>query len=312
MTAAILTETTLDLPLYARGKVRDIYDLGDKLLIIATDRISAFDVVLPNGIPDKGYVLSRMSKFWFEMTKHIVPNHFVGLADDPESLGALADHPRIKTLPPEIARQAMVVKRAERVDVECVVRAYLTGSGLVDYQATGTIFGIKVPEGLVDGSKLPELLFTPTTKAETGHDEPMSMAEVAGIAGAELAERLREQSFAVFRRAHEYAAERGIIIADTKFEFGMRDGELILIDEVLTPDSARFWPAAEYEPGRSQPSLDKQPVRDYLEALRSDGRWSGEPPAPALPAKVVTATEERYVEAYLRLTGRELPSFEVS
>ncbi|MCH8198640.1 MAG: phosphoribosylaminoimidazolesuccinocarboxamide synthase [Chloroflexi bacterium] len=277
--------------------------MGDGLmLMVATDRISAFDVVLPNGIPDKGYVLSRMSKFWFEMTQDIIPNHFVGLADDPEALGALADHPRIKTLPPEIARQAMVVKRAERVDVECVVRAYLTGSGLLDYKATGTIFGIEVPVGLVDGSKLPELLFTPTTKAETGHDEPLSMAAVARIAGAEMAERLRKESFAVFLRAHEYAAERGIIIADTKFEFGMHDGELILIDEVLTPDSSRFWDAKGYAPGKSQPNFDKQFVRDWL----LEQPWDRTPPAPALPDDIVAKTRERYLEAYERLTGRAL------
>ena len=297
-----LLETGLPDLLY-RGKVRDTYDMGDGLmLMVATDRISAFDVVLPNGIPDKGYVLSRMSKFWFEMTQDIIPNHLVGLADDPEALGALADHPRIKTLPPEIARQAMVVKRAERLDVECVVRAYLTGSGLVDYKATGTIFGIEVPEGLVDGSKLPELLFTPTTKAETGHDEPLSMAAVAKIAGAEMAERLREESFAVFLRAHEYAAERGIIIADTKFEFGMHDGELILIDEVLTPDSSRFWDAKGYAPGKSQPNFDKQFVRDWL----LEQPWDRTPPAPVLPDDIVAKTRERYLEAYERLTGRVL------
>ena len=297
-----LLETGLPDLLY-RGKVRDTYDMGDGLmLMVATDRISAFDVVLPNGIPDKGYVLSRMSKFWFEMTQDIIPNHFVGLADDPEALGALADHPRIKALPPEIARQAMVVKRAERVDVECVVRAYLTGSGLLDYKATGTVFGIEVPEGLVDGSKLPELLFTPTTKAETGHDEPLSMAAVARIAGAEMAERLRKESFAVFLRAHGYAAERGIIIADTKFEFGMHDGELILIDEVLTPDSSRFWDAKGYAPGKSQPNFDKQFVRDWL----LEQPWDRTPPAPALPEDIVAKTRERYLEAYERLTGRAL------
>ncbi len=297
-----LLETGLPDLLY-RGKVRDTYDMGDGLmLMVATDRISAFDVVLPNGIPDKGYVLSRMSKFWFEMTQDIIPNHLVGLADDPEALGALADHPRIKTLPPEIARQAMVVKRAERIDVECVVRAYLTGSGLLDYKATGTVFGIEVPEGLVDGSKLPELLFTPTTKAETGHDEPLSMAAVAKIAGAELAERLRKESFAVFLHAHEYAAERGIIIADTKFEFGMHDGELILIDEVLTPDSSRFWDAKGYAPGKSQPNFDKQFVRDWL----LEQPWDRTPPAPALPDDIVAKTRERYLEAYERLTGRAL------
>ena len=297
-----LLETALPDILY-RGKVRDTYDLGDGLLLmVATDRISAFDVVLPNGIPDKGYVLSKMSEFWFDLTKDIIPNHFVGLADDPGALGPIAEHPRIRTLPPEMARQAMVVKRAERVDVECVVRAYLTGSGLVDYNATGTIFGNEAPAGLVDGSKLPELLFTPTTKAETGHDEPMTMEEVAAIAGEERAEQLRERSFAVFQRAHDHAAERGIIIADTKFEFGMRDGELILIDEVLTPDSSRFWDAAEYEPGKSQPNFDKQFVRDWLLTQP----WDRTPPGPELPDDIVAKTRERYMEAYRRLTGHEL------
>ena len=297
-----LLETSLPDLLY-RGKVRDTYDMGDGLLLmVATDRISAFDVVLPNGIPDKGRVLSQMSRFWFELTKHIVPNHFVGLADDPAALGDLANHPRIASLPPDIARQAMVVKRAQRIDVECVVRAYLTGSALVDYNKTGTVFGIAVPAGLVDGSKLPELLFTPTTKAETGHDEPMSMEDVAAIAGTERAEQLRELSFAVFRHAHEYAAERGIIIADTKFEFGLRDGEVILIDEVLTPDSSRFWDASGYEPGKPQPNFDKQFVRDWLLTQP----WDRTPPAPALPDDIVAKTRERYLEAYQRLTGQTL------
>ena len=214
-----LLETPLPDILY-RGKVRDTFDLGDGLLLmVATDRISAFDVVLPNGIPDKGRVLSRMSEFWFEITQDIVPNHFVALASDRNRLGALADHPKLRNLPEEIAQQAMVVKRAERIDAECVVRAYLTGSALVDYNATGTVFGVPVGPGLVDGSKLPELMFTPTTKAEVGHDEPVSMEELGGMVGAELAGKLRDLSFAVFQHAHDVAAERGIIIADTKFEF---------------------------------------------------------------------------------------------
>ena len=214
-----LLETPLPDILY-RGKVRDTFDLGDgMLLMVATDRISAFDVVLPNGIPDKGRVLSRMSKFWFDQTGHVVPNHFIALADDKDSLGGLADHPKLKDLPDEVARQAMVVKRAERIDAECVVRAYLTGSALVDYNATGTMFGVPMAPGLVDGSKLPELMFTPTTKAEVGHDEPVSIEELGGMVGADLARTLQELSFAVFQHAHDVAAERGIIIADTKFEF---------------------------------------------------------------------------------------------
>jgi phosphoribosylaminoimidazole-succinocarboxamide synthase len=297
-----LLETDLPDLLY-RGKVRDTYDMGDGLLLmVATDRISAFDVVLPNGVPDKGYVLSRMSKFWFDLTGGIVPNHFVAMADDASALGALIDHPGIKTLPPEIARQAMVIKRAERIDVECVVRAYITGSALVDYRKTGTIFGIKVPAGLVDGDKLPELLFTPTTKAETGHDEPMTMEEVSALIGADLAAKVNDLSFAVFQHAHDYAAARGIIIADTKFEFGLVDGEVILIDEVLTPDSSRFWEGSEYAPGTSQPNYDKQFVRDWLLTQP----WDRTPPAPALPDDIVEKTRERYLEAYRRLTGQVL------
>jgi phosphoribosylaminoimidazole-succinocarboxamide synthase len=297
-----LLESNLPDLLY-RGKVRDTYDLGDRLLLmVATDRISAFDVVLPNGIPDKGRVLSRMSKFWFEKLGHIVPHHFVAMADDPAGLGELADHPKIKSLPKEIAQQAMVIKRADRVDVECVVRAYLTGSALVDYQKSQTIFGIPVPPGLVDGSKLPELLFTPTTKAETGHDEPMTMDEVGELVGKDLAKKLQELSFAVFQFAHDYAAQRGIIIADTKFEFGIRDGEVILIDEVLTPDSSRFWEGSQYAPGKSQPNYDKQFVRDWL--LKQP--WDRTPPAPKLPDDIVEKTRERYLEAYRRLTGSTL------
>jgi phosphoribosylaminoimidazole-succinocarboxamide synthase len=297
-----LLETPLPNILY-RGKVRDTFDMGDGLLLmVATDRISAFDVVLPNGIPDKGYVLSRMSKFWFEQTGHIVPNHFVALADDRDALGDLADHPLIKDLPLEIARQASVVKRAERIDVECVVRAYLTGSALVDYNESGTIFGIPVPGGLVDGSKLPELLFTPTTKAETGHDEPMTIDEVAAMTGRELADQLQELSFVVFQHAHDYAAERGIIMADTKFEFGIHDGRVILIDEVLTPDSSRFWEGTQYAPGKSQPNYDKQFVRDWL----LEQPWDRTPPGPALPDEIVEKTRERYLEAYRRLTGQVL------
>ena len=298
-----LLETPLPDILY-RGKVRDTFDLGDGLLLmVATDRISAFDVVLPNGIPDKGRVLSRMSEFWFEITQDIVPNHFVALASDRDRLGALAAHPKLRDLPEEIAQQAMVVKRAERIDAECVVRAYLTGSALVDYNATGTVFGVPVGPGLVDGSKLPELMFTPTTKAEVGHDEPVSMEELGGMVGAELAGKLRDLSFAVFQHAHDVAAERGIIIADTKFEFGMRDGEIILIDEVLTPDSSRFWDAALYNPGRSQPNFDKQFVRDWLLTQKD---WDRTPPAPTLPDDIVEKTQERYLAAYERLTGRSL------
>jgi phosphoribosylaminoimidazole-succinocarboxamide synthase len=297
-----LLETNLPNKLY-QGKVRDTYDMGDgMLLMVATDRISAFDVVLPNGVSDKGRVLSQMSKFWFDQTAHIVPNHFIALADDREGLGSLLKHPLISTLPPEIARQSTVIKRAERIDVECVVRAYLTGSALVDYNQTGTIFGIPVPPGLVDGSKLPELLFTPTTKAEIGHDEPMSAEEVVAMVGTDLAAKLQDLSFSIFQYAHDVAAERGIIIADTKFEFGIRDGEVILIDEVLTPDSSRFWEGTQYAPGKSQPNYDKQFVRDWL----IEQPWDRTPPAPSLPDDIIEKTRARYLEAYRRLTGRAL------
>ncbi len=296
-----LLETPLPNRLY-RGKVRDTYDLGDGLLLmVATDRISAFDVVLPTAIPDKGRVLSLMSKFWFEQTGHIVPNHFIALAEDKDQLGDLAEHPLLKDLAPEIAQQAMVVKRADRVDAECVVRAYLTGSALVDYNATGTMFGVPMAPGLVDGSRLPELMFTPTTKAEIGHDEPLNAEEMSSLVGAEMATKLQELSFAVFQHAHDVAAERGIIIADTKFEFGVRDGEVILIDEVLTPDSSRFWDASGWNPGKSQPNYDKQFVRDWLLTQKD---WDRTPPAPALPDDVVEKTTERYWEAYRKLTGQ--------
>ena len=295
-----LLDTPLPNRLY-RGKVRDTYDLGDGLLLmVATDRISAFDVVLPNGVPDKGRVLSLLSKFWFERTDDVVPNHFIALADDPAALGPLASHPTIASLPPEVARQAMIVKRAERIDAECVVRAYLTGSALADYNATGTVFGEPMPSGLVDGSKFPSLMFTPTTKAEVGHDEPLSADELAALVGADMAETLRSLSFAVFQRAHDVAAERGIIIADTKFEFGVRDGEIILIDEVLTPDSSRFWDADGYAPGKSQPNFDKQFVRDWLLTQKD---WNRAAPAPPLPDDVVEKTTDRYWEAHRRLTG---------
>ena len=296
-----LLETPLPNRLY-RGKVRDTYDLGDGLfLMVATDRISAFDVVLPTGIPDKGRVLSLMSKFWFEQTRHIVPNHLIALAEDTEELGDLAEHPLLKDLDPQIAQQAMVVKRAERIDAECVVRAYLTGSALVDYNATSTMFGVPMAPGLVDGSRLPELMFTPTTKAEVGHDEPLNAEEMATLIGAEMATTLRDLSFAVFQHAHDVAADRGIIIADTKFEFGVRDGEVILIDEVLTPDSSRFWNASGWNPGKSQPNYDKQFVRDWLLTQKN---WDRTPPAPPLPDDVVQKTTERYWEAYRKLTGR--------
>ena len=281
-----------------RGKVRDTYDLGDGLLLmVATDRISAFDVVLPNGVPDKGLILSRMSAFWFQQTTHIVPNHLLGLANE------LADAmPQLASVPVELASRAMVVKRAQRIDIECIVRGYLTGSAWAEYVAQGTIFGQPAPRGLREGNPLPEPLFTPTTKAEEGHDQNMTAQEVVALVGEERAQELEQISKRIYSHAHRYAQERGIIIADTKIEFGLLNGRLILIDELLTPDSSRFWEVSEYSPGKSQPNYDKQFVRDWL----TNSGWNREPPAPELPPDIVEKTRQRYLEAYRRLTGSEL------
>ncbi len=296
-----ILETQLPNRLY-RGKVRDTYDLGGgRLFMVASDRISAFDVVLPTGIPGKGVVLSRMSAFWFNETAHLVPNHLIALGDDP---GALPDDSPLGSVPPEIASRAMIVRRAERVDVECIVRGYLAGSAWAEYRKNGTVFGKTMPGGLLEGQMFPEPFFTPTTKAEEGHDENISIAEVEGMVGVETARDLEEKSLAVYRFARDYAAGRGIILADTKLEFGYIDGELTLIDEIFTPDSSRFWDAEGYRPGQSQPNFDKQYVRDWL----IDQGWDREPPAPALPDDVVERTADRYREAYRRLTGQELTS----
>ncbi|MXZ92080.1 MAG: phosphoribosylaminoimidazolesuccinocarboxamide synthase [Chloroflexi bacterium] len=288
-----------------RGKVRDTYQLTDDLLLmVATDRISAFDVVLPNGIPDKGAALNAMSAFWFRLTEHIVPNHLVALADSPEA-APYADSPII-THPAyaedNVARQAMVVKKADRIDIECIVRGYITGSAWGEYRRQGTVSGKEMPAGLVEGDRFPEPLFTPTTKAEEGHDENMTDAEVVEMVGAAMAQKLEEVSKAVYLHAHDYAKERGIVLADTKMEFGTLNGELILIDELLTPDSSRFWDAEGYAPGKSQPSYDKQFVRDWL----TDQGWDQEPPAPELPDDVVQQTAVLYRQAYQRLTGESL------
>jgi phosphoribosylaminoimidazole-succinocarboxamide synthase len=291
---ATLTESTLDLPLLGRGKVRDIYDLGDKLLIVATDRISAFDVILPSGIPDKGLVLTQMSAFWFEMTGDIVPNHFVQVIDHAAAseLG----------LEPEIVGRAMLVHRAQRIDVECVVRGYITGSGWADYLRVGQVSGIGLPPGLEESQELPAPIFTPTTKADEGHDLPISYAEVVSAVGEQVANAMRIRGLAVYRFGRDYARERGIIIADTKFEFGMLDDEVILIDEALTPDSSRFWPLDGYRSGQPQASFDKQFVRDYLNA----SAWDRNPPGPELPPDVIEKTAEKYREAFERVTGRTL------
>jgi phosphoribosylaminoimidazole-succinocarboxamide synthase len=276
-----------------RGKVRDTHEMGDGLLLmVATDRISAFDVVMPNGIPDKGAVLCQLSSYWFAQTAGIVPNHLVALASDRDDVSA----------PPEIARQAMVVRRAERIDVECVIRGYITGSAWAEYKKSGTVQDLPMQAGLQEGDRFPEPLFTPTTKAEVGHDENMSKQEVEDMVGVETAKLLEETTAKVYMAAHEIALEKGIIIADTKMEFGFIDGELTLIDELLTPDSSRFWDASGYAPGKSQPNFDKQFVRDWL---NSQG-WDHEPPAPALPDDVVSKTRERYLEAHTRLTGKSL------
>ncbi len=297
----IVMTTDLALPLFVRGKVRDTYRLDNRLLIIATDRISAFDVVLPTGIPDKGKVLNQLSTFWFEKTSRLVPNHLI------EPVGAVNILKRYTPsdkfdAPPYLEGRSMVVKKVERLPLECVVRGYLAGSGWADYQASGAVCGIKLPTGLKESQELPEPIFTPTTKADTGHDLPLTLAEVKKLIGAGLAEEVRQKSIAVYNFARTYARERGIIIADTKMEFGMDNGKLILIDELLTPDSSRFWDAQGYRVGQSQPSYDKQPVRDWL----VQAGWNKSPPAPALPPEVVAATSERYRQAYERLTGRKL------
>lgn len=290
---ATLIQSTLDLPLLARGKVRDVYDLGENLLIVATDRISAFDVVLPTGIPDKGLVLTQLSAFWFELTGAIVPNHFIQVVDSTRVPGIDAELPR------EMIGRAMVVRKAERIDVECVVRGYITGSGWKDYQRDGEVSGIALPPNLKESQELFEPIFTPTTKAEEGHDLPITYEQVAELAGERGANAVRLRSLAIYRYGRDYARERGIIIADTKFEFGWRDDEVILIDECLTPDSSRFWPADKYKSGGPQPSFDKQFLRDFLE---SSG-WNKEPPPPALPQAVIDGTAARYQEALRRLTS---------
>lgn len=290
---------TFELPGLARlksGKVREIFDLGESFLFVATDRISAFDCVMPNGIPRKGEVLTQLSHFWFDQIANIVPNHRLARADEP--LPA-----RLKPFEAQIARRSMIVKKAKPLAIECVVRGYLAGSGWKEYKKSQTVCGVKLPAGLQDSSELPEPIFTPSTKAETGHDENIDFNTAVQIAGRDIAERVRDMSIQIYSFAREYARNRGIIIADTKFEFGtMPDGSLILIDEVLTPDSSRFWPADQYAPGKSQPSFDKQYVRDYLETLD----WNKTPPAPALPAHIVEKTTAKYVDAYEKITGKKL------
>jgi phosphoribosylaminoimidazole-succinocarboxamide synthase len=300
----LLLETNLP-NLYRRGKVRDTYDLGDRLLMISTDRISAFDVVLPCGIPDKGIVLNQLSAFWFQKTAHLVPNHVIDVVDDAEWLNRMYGEKVCAgyySFPPYVARRSMIVRKAKRIDIECVVRGYISGSAWAEYEESGAVSGIHMPKGLVEGEKLPEPIFTPTTKAEAGHDQPLTMVEMSQLLGEARAREIEKKSIAIYSYAHDFALKRGIIIADTKMEFGLVDGEMILIDELLTPDSSRFWDASHYQAGRSQPSFDKQPVRDWLVA----SGWNKEPPAPMLPPDVVEQTAERYREAYRRLTGKEI------
>jgi phosphoribosylaminoimidazole-succinocarboxamide synthase len=294
-TQALISETNFPrLKLRGRGKVRDIYELEDDLLlIVATDRLSAFDVVLPTPIPDKGRVLTQLSVFWFDYLEDVVKNHLIASKFFPPELAPYAD---------ELRGRTMLVRKTEPVMVECVVRGYLSGSGWKEYEKSGSVCGIRLPAGLVESDRLPEPIFTPSTKATTGHDENISFDQVVSQIGRPLAERLRETSLKLYRRATEHALARGIIIADTKFEFGTLGKELVWIDEALTPDSSRFWPADRYQPGQAQPSFDKQYVRDYLERIA----WNKQPPAPALPPDVVIGTQEKYREAYQRLTGREL------
>jgi phosphoribosylaminoimidazole-succinocarboxamide synthase len=299
---SVLLNTDLSLPLFFRGKVRDTYDLGNRLLIVATDRISAFDVVLPCGIPNKGLVLNKLSAFWFNQTRDLVTNHMVEAVDDVSSLDAYLSAESRSAAPSYLAGRSMVVKKVKRIMVECVVRGYLAGSAWAEYEKSGAIFGQPLPEGLKQSQELPQPLFTPTTKAEAGHDLPMSKDEMKELVGDQVTEEMEEKSLAVYNYARGYAIARGIIIADTKFEFGLDGDKLILIDELLTPDSSRIWDAGLYKVGQSQPSFDKQPVRDWL----TQSGWNKEPPAPVLPDEVIEATTRRYEQAYHRLTGRKL------
>ena len=302
----VLLQADLPLPLFIRGKVRDTYELGDHLLIVATDRISVFDVVLPDGIRDKGLVLNQLSAFWFNETKGLVPNHVIEVVEDVGCLDAYLPKKDRFPYPSYLAGRSMVVRKAERIPIESVVRGYLAGSGWVEYQKSGSVCGISLPDGLRESEELPEPIFTPTTKAEPPeHDRPMSMDDVVEQLGKELAEKLKEKCIAVYSFARERIRDRGIIIADTKMEFGLDNGEPILIDELLTPDSSRFWPADQYRVGQPQPSYDKQPVRDWTEATD----WDKNPPAPMLTQEVIESTSKRYREAYERLTGQKLGDY---
>ena len=292
----VLLETNLPgVKLFSRGKVRDVYEVGDKLLVVASDRLSAFDVVMREGIPDKGRVLTQLSCFWFNFIKGEIPHHFISaqVADYPAPLHAFAE---------QLEGRSMLVEKARPFPIECVVRGYLVGSGWKEYRASGSVCGIKLPAGLLEASRLEHPIFTPSTKAQIGHDENITWEDTVARIGEDAAGKLREMSLELYGRGREFAEGRGIIIADTKFEWGLKDNQFILIDEVLTPDSSRFWPLHDYAPGKTQPSFDKQFVRDYLESLR----WNKQPPPPPLPADVIQKTSEKYREAYRLLTGDSL------
>lgn len=307
---SILLETNLPLSLFRRGKVRDVYDLGDKLLIVSTDRISAFDVVLPCGIPDKGKVLNQLSAFWFEETAHILPNHLIKVIDSVDILRdviARAESPKQSqwkgdsSLTPgtSLIGRSMLVAKAERIPVECVVRGYLSGSAWAEYKEAGRIGHINLPSGMKESQELSQPIFTPTTKSDTEHDRPLTNQDIKDLGIENLFEELKQESLLIYGYARDYAKTNGIIIADTKFEFGFINGQLALVDELLTPDSSRFWDTSQYRVGYSQPSLDKQPVRDWLSA----SGWNKEPPAPMLPPEVIERTSKRYREVYSKLTG---------
>jgi len=312
-TPTVLVNTTLPLPLFRRGKVRDVYDLGDRLLIVSTDRISAFDVVLPCGIPDKGKVLNQLSAFWFEKTAHILPSHLIKVIDSVDMLRdviARAESPKQSqrkrdsslTLGTSLIGRSMLVAKAERISVECVVRGYLSGSAWAEYKEIGKVGHIQLPSGMEESQELPQPIFTPTTKSDTEHDRPLTNQDIKDLGIENIFEELEQKSLLIYGYARDYAKTKGIIIADTKFEFGLINGKLALIDELLTPDSSRFWDVSQYEVGYSQPSFDKQPVRDWLSA----SVWDKTPPAPTLPPEVIERTSKRYREVYSRLTGRGL------
>lgn len=294
MADKILLKTDFkDLKLFRRGKVRDVYDFGDKLLIVSTDRISCFDVVLPSGIPDKGRVLTGISLFWFDFIKNIILHHLISTDVDKYP-------PELKKYKSELEGRSMLVLKTKPLPVECVVRGYLSGSGWKEYQEKQSVCGISLPAGLRESDKLPEVIFTPSTKADVGHDQNIDQKSVEDLVGVDLADQLKKVSIDIYKSASDYALKKGIIIADTKFEFGIHNGEMIIIDEVLTPDSSRFWPLGEYRPGGAQPSFDKQFVRDYLETLH----WDKTPPAPALPEEIIKKTSEKYLDAFRKLTAK--------